>query len=96
MRTEPKERDERIFAGQYCPVLTMDSDGDLVVQPMRYQCRPAGKPAFYDTRFPGTYNARRDNLNGFWKGQFGQTHAVVMAIGFFENVSKRPALPLPV
>ena len=32
---------------------------------MRYQCRLAGKPAFYDVKFPGTYNARRDNLEGF-------------------------------
>jgi hypothetical protein len=46
-------------------------NGQLVVKPMRYQCRPAGKPAFYDTKYPGTYNARRDNLEGFWKGLFG-------------------------
>jgi hypothetical protein len=32
-------------------------NGHLVVKPMRYQCRPAGKPAFYDTKYPGTYNA---------------------------------------
>jgi hypothetical protein len=24
---------------------------------MRYACRPAGKPAFYDKKFPGLYNA---------------------------------------
>ncbi|CAL8479648.1 protein of unknown function (plasmid) [Caballeronia sp. S22] len=24
------------------------------MQPMRYQCRMAGKPANYDARFPGT------------------------------------------
>jgi hypothetical protein len=38
---------------------------------MRYRCRLAGKPSFYDTKFPGTYNARRDNLEGFWKDAFG-------------------------
>lgn len=85
-RTEPKDRDERIFAGYFCPVLTMDADGGLLVRPMRFQCRPAGKPAFYDTKYPGTYNARRDSLKGFWKGLFGHTHAVVMAGAFYENV----------
>ena len=53
---------------------------------MRYGCRPAGKPAFYDTRYPGTYNARRDNLEGFWKGQFGHTHALIVVETFYENV----------
>jgi putative SOS response-associated peptidase YedK len=55
---------------------------------MRYQCRPAGKPAFYDTKYPGTYNARRDSLEGFWKDQFGSHHAIMVANAFFENVSK--------
>ncbi len=27
-------------------------DGRRVMKPMRYQCRPAGKPAFYDTKYP--------------------------------------------
>lgn len=58
------------------------------MKPMRYQCRPAGKPANYDTRFPGTYNARRDNLEGFWKGQFGLTHGVMIVDAFYENVSR--------
>jgi putative SOS response-associated peptidase YedK len=62
--------------------------GRRVVKPMRYQCRPAGKPANYDTRFPGTYNARRDNLEGFWKGQFGLTHGVMIVDAFYENVSR--------
>lgn len=85
-RAEPKERDDRIFAGHFCPVLIMDSDGNMIVRPMRFLCRPAGKPAFYDIKYPGTYNARRDSLNGFWKGLFGHTHAVVMATAFYENV----------
>jgi putative SOS response-associated peptidase YedK len=55
---------------------------------MRYQCRLAGKPAFYDTKFPGTYNARRDNLEGFWGGVFGRTHGVMVVNAFFENVSR--------
>ena len=48
-RTELKERDGRIFPGHYAPVMIME-DGKRVVKPMRYQCRLAGKPAFYDTK----------------------------------------------
>jgi putative SOS response-associated peptidase YedK len=55
---------------------------------MRYQCRPAGKPAFYDTKFPGTYNARSDSLEKFWKGQFGVSHGILVANAFYENVSR--------
>ena len=76
-RTELKDRDSRIFPGHYAPVMVMEN-GRLVVKPMRYQCRPAGKPAFYDTKYPGTYNARRDNLEGFWKGLFGYTHGIAV------------------
>jgi putative SOS response-associated peptidase YedK len=70
----------------------MVSDGgERVLRPMRYQCRPEGKPAFYDRKYPGTYNARRDNLEGFWKGQFGHSHAVVSITAFYENVSRHRA-----
>jgi len=79
--------DQRIFPGHYAPVIVME-DGRRVVKPMRYQCRLAGKPAFYDTKFPGTYNARRDSLGGFWKEQFGATHGIMIANAFFENVSR--------
>lgn len=86
-RTEPKERDARIFPGVYAPVIVSEN-GKLVVKPMRYQCRPAGKPAFYDEKYPGTYNARRDNLEGFWKGQFGHTHGLMIVKTFYENVDR--------
>lgn len=86
-RTEPEARDSRIFPGHYAPVLVMEN-GELVVKPMRYQCRIAGKPANYDVKFPGTYNARRDNLEGFWKPCFGHTHGIMLAEAFFENVRK--------
>lgn len=55
-RTEPKDRDTSIFPGIYAPVVVWE-DGKRVIKPMRYQCRLAGKPAFYDVKFPGTYNA---------------------------------------
>lgn len=86
-RTESRERDSRIYPGYYAPVL-VEEGGQLVVKPMRYQCRPQGKPALYDRKYPGTYNARRDSLEGFWKGQFGKTHGLIVATAFFENVSR--------
>jgi len=86
-RTTPEERDARIFPGWYAPVLIVEN-GRKVVKPMRYQCRPAGKPASHDFKFPGTYNARRDNLEGFWKGQFGHTHGIAIFNAFYENVNK--------
>ncbi|MFG6464140.1 SOS response-associated peptidase family protein [Roseateles sp. DXS20W] len=96
-RTELLDRDSRIFPGVYAPVMVV-RDGQRVVLPMRYQCRPAGKPADYDVKFPGTYNARRDNLEGFWRGQFGHTHGILLVDTFFENVKRhdmehRPLAP---
>lgn len=84
-REELKDSDRRIFPGLYAPVMVWEN-GKRVVKPMRYQCRPAGKPANYDRRFPGTYNARRDNLEKFWGGLFGRSHAVIVADRFYENV----------
>ena len=86
-RNDLNDEDHRIFPGWYAPVMVV-VDGRRVIRPMRYQCRPAGKPAFYDAKFPGTYNARRDSLGGFWNEQFGVTHGVVVANAFFENVSR--------
>jgi putative SOS response-associated peptidase YedK len=71
----------------YAPVMVTE-EGQRVIKPMRYQCRLAGKPKFYDTKYPGTYNARRDNLEGFWKPCFGCTHGVMLVDVFYENVSK--------
>lgn len=89
-RTEPKERDSRIYPGVYSPVMVMEN-GRRVLKPMRYQCRPAGKPAVYDVKYPGTYNARRDNLEGFWKGQFGHSHGIMVVNAFYENVARHRA-----
>jgi hypothetical protein len=55
-RTELEPADSRIFPGSYCPVMVVEN-GELIVMPTRYQCRPHGHPAFYDVKFPGTYNA---------------------------------------
>jgi putative SOS response-associated peptidase YedK len=86
-RAELEPRDSRIFPGYYAPVLIAES-GQRVVKPMRYQCRIAGKPASHDVKYPGTYNARRDSLNGFWKPCFGYTHGIMVVDVFYENVSR--------
>lgn len=84
-RTSPLPRDSRFFPGNYATVMVAEQ-GQRMLYPMRYGCRPAGKPDYYDTRYPGTYNARRDNLEGFWKGQFGHTHALIVVETFYENI----------
>lgn len=84
---EVEDSGARIFPGVYAPVVIVQ-EGQPVVVPMRYGCRPAGKPAFYDVKFPGTYNARRDNLERFWKGQFGRTHGVALWHHFYEHVAR--------
>lgn len=86
-RTELLDRDSRIFPGVYAPVMVV-RDGKKVILPMRYQCRPAGRPASYDVEYPGTYNARRDNLEKFWRGQFGHTHGILIVNAFYENVKR--------
>jgi putative SOS response-associated peptidase YedK len=90
--------DSRIFPKRYyVPVVTNDGDR-LLIRPMRYQCRLPGKPANFDERYEGTYNARRDNLNGFWSTLYGRHHGVMVIDSFFENVprhlyEKRPLAP---
>jgi putative SOS response-associated peptidase YedK len=84
-RSETTSTDDRIFPMVYAGVI-IRQDGQNVLTPMRYFCRPAGKPAFYDKKFPGLYNARRDNLERFWGEQFGHHHALMVVESFFENV----------
>ena len=85
--SEPKEEDNRIFPMVYAGVI-VKQDGQNLLTPMRYHCRPAGKPAFYDRKFPGLYNARRDNLEKFWGDQFGSHHAILVVESFYENVKR--------
>jgi putative SOS response-associated peptidase YedK len=86
-RFELQPRDSRIFPGHYAPLMIMEN-GRKVIKPMRYGCRPAGKPASYDQQYPGTYNARKDSLTGFWRGQFGYTHGLLMVDVFYEYVDR--------
>jgi len=85
-RTEPNSSDARIFPFWYAPVIVSEA-GERIIRPMRYHCRPSGKPASIDSRYPGLYNARRDNLEGFWKNQFGKHHAYCVVQSFYENVA---------
>jgi len=77
--------DRRFFPMTYGGVI-VQRDGRNLLTPMRYHCRPAGQPAFYDRKFPGLFNARRDNLQNFWRGQFGHHHAMAVFEGFYEWV----------
>ena len=84
-RTKLEDKDSRIYPKWYAPVIVME-DGKRVIRPMRYHCFPQGKPAEFLEELKGLYNARRDNLEKFWKGQFGHTHAIMVMSSFYENV----------
>ncbi|MDH5832189.1 SOS response-associated peptidase family protein [Luteimonas sp. M1R5S18] len=88
-RAELKPRDWQFYPQWWVPVLIREASG-YVVRPMRYQLRQPGQPASSDfTRtgqMSGTYNARRDNLERYWRRQFGHTHGLMVVNTFFENV----------
>jgi len=84
-RKEPKAKDYRIFPGWWAPVLVQEN-GQRLIRPMRYQCRPPHAPSSYDKDYPGTYNARRDNLERAWKDLFGYRHGLIVVGRFYENV----------
>ncbi|TAM17579.1 MAG: hypothetical protein EPN65_10170 [Pandoraea sp.] len=85
-RTEPKERDARIFPGWYAPVLIV-REGRRVIVPMRYRCRLPGWTEEDEREKPGTYNARRDKLTTAWRKLFGHQHGLMIVNAFFENVT---------
>src|ERR1044072_6339468 len=85
--TQAHEDDHRIFPMTYAPII-LKRDGANVVTLARYHLRQQGKPAFTDQKFPGLYNARRDNLERFWSSEFGHTHALMVVDSFYENVER--------
>lgn len=85
--TQPHEDDHRIFPMTYTPII-LKRDGGNVITLARYHLRQKGKPAFTDQKFPGLYNARRDNLERFWRSEFGHTHALMVIDSFYENVER--------
>jgi putative SOS response-associated peptidase YedK len=84
---EPTKLDGRIFPMTYAPIV-INEGGRNVVRLARYHCRQPGKPASIDRQFPGLYNARRDNIEKFWRKEFGQTHALMLVESFYENVDR--------
>lgn len=84
-RSEHDSRDFRIFPGWWAPVVVSEN-GQRVIRPMRYQCRPPEVPVSHDKDYPGTYNARRDNLERAWKDLFGYRHGLIVVDRFYENV----------
>jgi hypothetical protein len=87
-RTDLNDKDSRIFPMWWAPVIVNDVTAGLRITPMRYHCRPAGKPAWYDRKFDGLYNARRDSLGKFWRELFCTHHALMVITGFFENLDR--------
>jgi putative SOS response-associated peptidase YedK len=85
-RHELKPSDSRIYPFWYTLVIA-NVDGERVIMPMRYHCRPGGMAASVDRKYPGLYNARRDSLDKFWKDIFGRHHAILVAWAFYENVA---------
>jgi putative SOS response-associated peptidase YedK len=85
--TQPHALDSRIFPMHYTPVVIADQ-GRLLVRLARYHLRQASKPAAIDGKFPGLYNARRDNLEKFWRNEFGHSHAMLLVESFYENVQR--------
>ena len=85
--TPPHEDDHRIFPMTYAPLI-LNRDGRNVITLARYHLRQKGKHAVTDQKFPGLYNARRDNLDRFWRNEFGRTHALMVVDSFYENVER--------
>lgn len=79
--------DGRIFPMHYAPIVIEES-GKRWVRLARYHCRLAGKRESVDSQFPGLYNARRDNLEKYWRNAFGATHALMLVESFYENVNR--------
>ena len=85
--TSPHATDARIFPMHYAPIV-IDDGGSRLVRLARYHCRLPGKSASVDGLFPGLYNARRDNLEKYWRVAFGTSHAVMLVDSFYENVRR--------
>lgn len=86
-RTQATDDDARIYPLHFAPIIVKEG-GEKRLVLGRYHCRPANQPASIDRKFPGLYNARRDNLEKFWRHEFGQSHALFVIDAFFENVER--------
>jgi putative SOS response-associated peptidase YedK len=86
-RKDLQARDSRMYPGQFVPVM-IDLDGQRTIVPMRYQCRLPGWTEAVERKYPGTYNARRDNLEKAWGKLFSYQHGVMVVERFYENVEQ--------
>jgi putative SOS response-associated peptidase YedK len=77
--------DARTFAMRFIP-LVVGVDGKPVLRLARYHLRRPGDPPSEDIAKPGLYNARRDNLERYWRKQFGSSHGLMLMWSFFEWV----------
>jgi putative SOS response-associated peptidase YedK len=87
LRKQPADRDSRIYPGHYAPVM-IGHEGQRIVVPMRYQCRLPDWSEATERKYPGTYNARRDNLEKAWGKLFGYRHGIMIVTRFYENVAR--------
>lgn len=85
--TKPRRSDARIFPMHYAPIV-IEEGGQRLIRLARYHCRGSQQSAGIDRQFPGLYNARRDNLEKFWRNEFGTTHALMLVDSFYENVER--------
>ncbi|ALD92996.1 hypothetical protein CR3_3810 [Cupriavidus gilardii CR3] len=86
-RVTPTPEDAMIFPGYYAPVM-IEVDGRRTIVPMRYRCRLAGWDVSMERKKPGTYNARRDNLETAWRQLFGYRHGILPIRAFHEHVAR--------
>lgn len=84
---KPSPLDARMFSMRYAPIVVNDGGRNLI-RLARYHLRRPGDAADEDMKKPGLYNARRDNLERYWRHQFGHTHALLLMWSFFEWVKR--------
>jgi putative SOS response-associated peptidase YedK len=81
----------RVYPGSYAPVMYHDTNGELLIKPMRYGAYPP--PSIKNAAKYTTFNARRDNLTSdFWSGAFMKHHGYVVLEAFFEWVAVKDLL----
>ena len=85
--TQAGPLDGRVFALRFAPIV-MNIGGRNVVRLARYHLRRPGDLPTVDQEKKGLYNARRDNLQHYWRGQYGHTHAIALMDSFFEYVQR--------
>lgn len=76
----------RMFPGSFVPIVTVQ-DGQTLIRPMRYQCRPSNVERRMENLLESPHHARKDGLQGRWRTEFGHTHGVIAVESFFEAVA---------